>query len=201
MRRAREAIVNAAMEVFARNGYAGASIRQICQAAGVTKPVLYYHFRSKEHLFRELMIDSFGYYLKAMLRASNTQGDLRQRLVGIIYNDFQAAKVDPLRIRFLLRMIFAPEEQRPNFDYIEELEKQRRLIAGVLEEGIAGRNGHAEAKELATALMGMDMIAVLEHALTGRATLTRKRAEKCVDILLRGCLNPGAKSIPDGNKF
>lgn len=201
MRGAREAIVKAAMEMFARNGYAGASIRQICQVAGVTKPVLYYHFRSKEHLYRELMIDSFGYYMKAMLRAANTQGDLRQRLIRIIYNDFQAAKDDPLRVRFLLRMIFAAEEQRPVFNYVEELEKQRNLIAGVLEDGIVPRNGSRDARELATALMGMDMIAVLENALTGRSTLSRRRAEKYVDILLRGCMVSDDRSIPDGNKI
>ena len=48
----REAILKAAMRLFAKKGYAGASTREICETAGITKPVLYYHFRSKQHLYR-----------------------------------------------------------------------------------------------------------------------------------------------------
>jgi AcrR family transcriptional regulator len=175
------------MELFGRNGYAGTSIRAICEAAGVTKPVLYYHFRSKEQLFKELMLDSFSFYLKTMLRASNSHGDLRSRLIGIVHNDFQEAKANPLRIRLLLRMIFAPEEHRPEFNFVRELEKQRNLIARVLQEGIEAGTIRGDARELATGLLGMDMIAVLEHALTGRSTLSRRNAEKYVDFLLQGC--------------
>jgi AcrR family transcriptional regulator len=187
MRAAREAILNAAMDLFARNGYAGSSIRAICQAAGITKPVLYYHFRSKEHLFSELMIDSFGFYLKTMLRASNSQGDLRSRLISIVHNDFQEAKANTLRVRLLLRMIFAPEEQRPEFNFVREFEKQRNVIARVLQEGIDQGTLRGDAKELAMGLLGMDMIAVLEHTLTGRSTLSRRSAERNVDFLLNGC--------------
>ena len=60
--------MNAAMELFARKGYTGSSIREICQAAGVTKPVLYYHFRSKEQLYQELMLDIFNQTRKNLLR-------------------------------------------------------------------------------------------------------------------------------------
>jgi DNA-binding transcriptional regulator YbjK len=38
MRRGRGAIVKAAIRVFAQKGYAGASVREICSEAGVTKP-------------------------------------------------------------------------------------------------------------------------------------------------------------------
>jgi DNA-binding transcriptional regulator YbjK len=38
MRRGREAIVKAAIRVFAQKGYAGASVREICSEAGVGEP-------------------------------------------------------------------------------------------------------------------------------------------------------------------
>jgi TetR/AcrR family transcriptional regulator len=187
MRGGREAILKAAIEVFARHGYAGSSIRAICQAAGVTKPVLYYYFRSKEHLYQELMIDCFSISLKTLLRASQSAGSLRQRLVRIVWDDFLSVKKAPVRAQFLLRMIFSPEGQRPYFDYIRESERQRRTIAGVIQEGIDTGELSGNAKDLATALMGMDLMAILEGVLTGRATLTRRAAERNVDLLLNGC--------------
>jgi AcrR family transcriptional regulator len=187
MRSGREAIVKAAVRIFAENGFAGASTREICRAAGVTRPVLYYHFRGKEHLYQELMIDCFGNYQKLMLGALQARGTLRERLVRMIYADFSLTKDDPVRTKFVLRMIFSPGAQHPLFDYIAEMEKERRWIASVLQEGIDGRALRGNARELATNLMGMQVIATLEYLLTGRPTLTRRRAAQCVDVLLQGC--------------
>lgn len=46
----REQILNAALEVFAEKGYAGASMRDIARAVGVTEGLLYHYFESKEQL-------------------------------------------------------------------------------------------------------------------------------------------------------
>jgi TetR/AcrR family transcriptional regulator len=187
MRSGRAAIVRAALEVFAQKGFAGATTREICAAAGVTKPVLYYHFRSKEHLYRELMIDSFGNYQKVLLRAAQSRGSLRERLVRMVDTDFRATKEDGVRARFVLRMIFSAGEQHPLFDYVKEMEGQRKIIAGVLHEGIMDGRLRGRALDLANALMGLQLFAELEHLVTGRPTLTRRRAAQCVDLLLEGC--------------
>jgi len=50
------AIVEAAELSFSRAGYAGASMREIAERAGVSKSLLHYHFQSKEHLFVEVQI-------------------------------------------------------------------------------------------------------------------------------------------------
>lgn len=49
-------IVEAAEACFSRGGYAGASMREIAERAGVSKSLLHYHFQSKEHLFVEVQI-------------------------------------------------------------------------------------------------------------------------------------------------
>jgi AcrR family transcriptional regulator len=53
----REQILTVSLEVFARAGYHGASMNDIADAAGVTKPVLYQHFESKRELFLALLED------------------------------------------------------------------------------------------------------------------------------------------------
>ncbi|RDJ20296.1 TetR/AcrR family transcriptional regulator [Bosea caraganae] len=49
---ARNAIVEAALAVFAAKGFHGAGTRQIAQAAGVSQPLLNHHFGGKEALWR-----------------------------------------------------------------------------------------------------------------------------------------------------
>ena len=49
---ARNAIVEAALAVFAAEGFHGAGTRQIAQAAGVSQPLLNHHFGGKEALWR-----------------------------------------------------------------------------------------------------------------------------------------------------
>ncbi|TDC20573.1 TetR/AcrR family transcriptional regulator [Streptomyces sp. 8K308] len=51
----RQAILEAAFRVFARQGYANACVQEIAAEAGVAKPTVYNHLDSKERLFREAM--------------------------------------------------------------------------------------------------------------------------------------------------
>lgn len=48
----RETILKRAIEAFAAHGYEGASTAQIARTAGVTQPLVHYHFSSKENLWR-----------------------------------------------------------------------------------------------------------------------------------------------------
>ena len=45
-------ILELAIGMFAGKGYAATSTRELVEAAGCTKPALYYHFQNKEGLFR-----------------------------------------------------------------------------------------------------------------------------------------------------
>ena len=56
----RAKIVEAATGVFAERGYRGASIEEIARRAGVTPPVVYDHFESKQALYRTLLEEHFA---------------------------------------------------------------------------------------------------------------------------------------------
>jgi AcrR family transcriptional regulator len=51
----RERLLETAIGMFAEKGYAGTSVREIVERAGVSKPVLYYYFQSKEGLFLAIL--------------------------------------------------------------------------------------------------------------------------------------------------
>ena len=51
----RRQILDAARHVFARESYYGATTAKIAEAAGITEPVIYQHFKSKRELFLEVL--------------------------------------------------------------------------------------------------------------------------------------------------
>lgn len=55
----RERLVTAAGAEFAARGFAGANVDRIARAARVNKAMIYYHFRSKSALYREILGDMF----------------------------------------------------------------------------------------------------------------------------------------------
>ena len=56
----RQWIFRAACREFAARGFAGASVDRIAAAAGVNKAMIYYHFKSKAALYREILNDMFA---------------------------------------------------------------------------------------------------------------------------------------------
>ncbi len=50
----------AALSHFAAKGYDGVQVKEVAEDAGVSKPTLYYHFGSKEGLFRQLCLVSLA---------------------------------------------------------------------------------------------------------------------------------------------
>jgi TetR/AcrR family transcriptional regulator len=55
--KARAGILQAAIRVFAESGLEGARTEAIAEAAGVNKALIFYHFKSKKHLFRAVIED------------------------------------------------------------------------------------------------------------------------------------------------
>ncbi|WP_026314143.1 TetR/AcrR family transcriptional regulator [Actinomadura flavalba] len=64
----RAEILGAAAALFARHGYHGVSIGELGRAVGLTGPALYRHFRGKEAVLAEMLLD-----ISARLRAEGAQ--------------------------------------------------------------------------------------------------------------------------------
>ena len=66
----REQLLDVALQVFARQGYHGASMNDVADAAGVTKPVVYQHFDSKRELYLALLDEVGARLLTAISKAT-----------------------------------------------------------------------------------------------------------------------------------
>jgi AcrR family transcriptional regulator len=56
----KEKVLKAAIRVFSKKGYDGASMREIAAAARLTKPMIYYHFKDKKDLYLHLLETHIG---------------------------------------------------------------------------------------------------------------------------------------------
>jgi AcrR family transcriptional regulator len=68
----RERLLGAAVDVFSERGFAGTSMREIAERVGVTQPLLNYHFRTKDDLWRAAVDGLFAELTGAM--AARTEG-------------------------------------------------------------------------------------------------------------------------------
>src|SRR5258706_6186689 len=93
----RDRVFAAAAAEFAARGYAGANVDRIARAARLNKAMIYYHFKSKAALYREILRDMFG--------------AVRERVGAVAASD--AAPED--KIRAYIAAIAHEADARPHF--------------------------------------------------------------------------------------
>ena len=76
----RQQLLDTALATFARLGYHDASMNDIAEAAGVTKPVLYQHFGSKRELFLEVLSDVAAGMRRTVRAATSAAAGPRQQV-------------------------------------------------------------------------------------------------------------------------
>jgi TetR/AcrR family transcriptional regulator len=94
----RERILRAASDLFARQGFSHVSMRAVAEAAGVTKPALYYHFRDKEALFEECLSDFNEELAGTMAAAARCEGGMPARVRAVAGALLTGSPFHPIRI-------------------------------------------------------------------------------------------------------
>jgi TetR/AcrR family transcriptional regulator len=93
-----ERILEAALEVFSAQGFRGATIDEIADAAGMSKPNLLYYFRRKEDIHEALLKRLLDTWL-APLRELDDVGDPLSELRGYIRRKLEMARDYPRESR------------------------------------------------------------------------------------------------------
>ena len=129
-REKQDRILDAALEVFSTHGYRGATIDQIAEAAGMSKPNLLYYFPSKERIHKRLISQLLDMWL-APLREMDAEGDPIPEIRSYIRRKLEMARDFPRESR-----LFANEMLQGAPRTIDMLEGDlKRLVdekAGVL---------------------------------------------------------------------
>lgn len=100
----RELILEAALDIFAQHGFRGATIDQIADAAGMSKPNLLYYFKSKDDIHRTLIQRLLDTWL-APLREIDDIGDPVTELRSYIRRKLEMARDYPRESRLFANEI------------------------------------------------------------------------------------------------
>lgn len=96
----RQAILDAARELFVAEGVEATTMRAIAAKIGYTPTAIYHHFRDKDALIVELCMADFGALGQAMYKIGRIEDPVeRLRRMGLAYTDF--ALDNPSQYRFM----------------------------------------------------------------------------------------------------
>ena len=99
-----EKILEAALDVFSAYGFRGATIDQIAEAAGMSKPNLLYYFRTKEAIHRTLLDRMLFTWLEP-LRAFDAQGNPESEIRSYIRRKLEMSRDFPRESRLFANEI------------------------------------------------------------------------------------------------
>lgn len=109
----REKILNCAVHLFYQKGYDAVGVQEIATAAGVTKPTLYYYFKSKLGLLEAILMERCGPVCERLEAVTTAyQGELKETLYALACAYVDIAREDR-ELYFLLLSLnyFARENE------------------------------------------------------------------------------------------
>jgi TetR/AcrR family transcriptional regulator len=193
---ARERLLYSAINIFTQRGYAAATVREIVEAAGVTKPVLYYYFGNKEGIYLEIMEEvlvQFSGLLKESEKWVGTAGDRIRRLCEVCY---QLAHENLKVVRLIHSIFYGPPQGAPACFAPEALRDLfHGALLGLVREGIrAGEFARHNEDAMAHALGGAFGVAIeLEMAAPERA-IGGTGLQQVLEVIFEGIRGPRRRS-------
>jgi AcrR family transcriptional regulator len=183
---AQERLLEAALELFTRKGYAATAVREIVLAAGVTKPVLYYHFGNKEGLYLAIMRQNFSLFEETVAAIVDHEGTAPECLVAFCQALFDCLCANIPRARLIYAMHFGPPQGAPAFDITNFFNRMLEITRAMIGEGIAaGILAPVDPEALAWAMVG-SLNTIMEEQLMPQPRIDRNQMTEVIRLILDG---------------
>ncbi len=184
---AADRLLLSSVKLFAEKGYAATSVREITEAAQVTRPVLYYHFKSKDRLFCHIVEAQFDEVCAEIDEILETVSGCRQRLRTLVQKVFDRTERSPEMVRLLLQFFFSPPVENLRLDKEVLGRKRFSRIAEIMRQGLdSGELSGGDAEMLAMAFSGVMDMHVMARSSGSGAGLTPEFGDALVDLFLDG---------------
>lgn len=181
-------LLDAALELFSRKGYAATSVRELVEAAGVTKPVLYYYFHNKEAIYLALIQNGLEEFHQTAQRLKTVSGPLRERITGYCTGllDIFMARLPVARLIYAI--YYGPPQGAPPVDFDAAFSAMLLDVATMLQEGVT--TGELTGINVEDAAWGIVSIlnTTMEEQLchSGQPRLGRESLQRMLALLFKG---------------
>jgi AcrR family transcriptional regulator len=131
-RQKRKQILDAAIRVFADQGYHGARVSDIAEHAGVAHGLLYHYFSSKEDVLRTIFVENWGELIARFRAVDETDDPAEEKLEGIAKILLRTWRNDPALVTVMVREV----ARSPHIQDVE-VGEAFSILQRVIEDGQA----------------------------------------------------------------
>ena len=180
--RRRHQLLDVSLEVFARQGFHGASMAEVAEAAGVTKPVLYQHFGSKRELYLELLDDVGQRLLEEVQKATASAGGPRQQVASgfAAYFRFVADHENAFRL------LFGGDGREADAEFADAVRRVEDAMADAIAALIDADIDDDHRRLLAYGVVGLAEATSRQWVLTGRREEVEVLSRRVADLTWAG---------------
>lgn len=188
----RQAILDAAMKIFAQRGYAAATIRAIAREANIAQGTIYLYFPSKRDillaLYRSMILESLE-----EIMARPEKGDDEAFLTALLVDRIRRFRQNAQAVRFAFTELPFHDELREKFYREIALEQLGRIQAFLKDRVAQGKFRPLRPEIAARAFQGMYVIFALAEIVYNDPEVARLTPEEIADEVVRLFLR-GARS-------
>ncbi len=133
---AKKKIFLAAAKLFADKGFNAASMREISEMSGFSKPTIYYYFGSKEGIYSELVSTSIHQILSVVEQVNNLELPIIEKLRVFAKLYFKHTIEHPEFARFTINLSLSAENRGCNVQEISNVTNDQDVVTVLFKEGI-----------------------------------------------------------------
>jgi TetR/AcrR family fatty acid metabolism transcriptional regulator len=159
----RRQILDAAIRVFARQGFHATRVSDIADEAGVAYGLVYHYFRSKDEVLNELFVERWSLLLSAIEETDRTGETPRQKLAAVAGFIVDSYRHDPE----LMKVIIVEVTRAANSfgrTHLPEIRRAYESIAKIVEDG---QKENAFRDDVAPMFASMSFYGAIEQLLSG----------------------------------
>jgi TetR/AcrR family transcriptional regulator, fatty acid metabolism regulator protein len=158
----RRQILDAAVTVFARQGFHATRVSDIADEAGVAYGLVYHYFNSKDQVLNELFLERWSLLLTAIEEAERTDGTNRDKLAAVAGFIFESYRHDPE----LMKVIIVEVTRAANSFGRTHLEEIRRAYEGIAKIVADGQAAGEFRSDIAPRFAAQAFYGAVEQLLT-----------------------------------
>ena len=184
----KQAIAAAGLELFAHNGFAQTSVREIVGMADTTLPMIYYYFGSKQGLYTYILQESAHHLMQSMAPGLTEQSlSAKERLEAGIASFLRFCQSNRAEVQLIFSAWFGGELPPDGPSLVDVYMKMVNQIVTLLQAGIdSGEFRSMDIWEASQAIVGI-MTNFVARMLVGDETFDPVVYSKnTVELLVKG---------------